>query len=67
LFVRSKQFLEACAQGRIAFAFGVEPRHAFRSGLAQCDLEHRFFADWVHGLAAEVGLNSDAMSAVTPP
>jgi hypothetical protein len=43
LLVRGEQGVEAGAEGRIAFAFGVEPRRAFRGGLVQRQLEQDFF------------------------
>ena len=36
--MRGEQGCEALAQGWVAVTFGVEPRRAFRSGLAQCKL-----------------------------
>lgn len=42
--MRGQQGFEAGAQGRVAVTFGVEPRRAFRSGLAQCKLEKELFA-----------------------
>jgi len=52
LVMRGEQGFEALAQSRIVFAFGVEPGRALRSGPAQCQLEQKFFARWVHGLSA---------------
>jgi hypothetical protein len=50
LLVRGEQGFKALAQGRVAVTFGVEPRRAFRSGLAQCKLEKEFFAVWIHAV-----------------
>lgn len=48
LVVRGEQCFEALVQSRIACAFSVKPRCAFRSGLAWRQLKQGFFAVWIH-------------------
>jgi hypothetical protein len=46
--MRGEQGFKALAQGRIALAFGVEPRGSLRRRFAQRQLKQQFFTVGIH-------------------